>query len=660
MNIILKSIKLINFKGIQELEINFDAKETKIYGENGTGKTTIADSIFWLLFGKDSQDRSDFEVQPLDADGKVIHYLDTYVEGTFMADGEQLKLKRLLQEKWTKKKGVADKVFEGTTTSYYVNDLPYKKRDYDTYVYNLIDIEVFKLVTNPTYFSSLNWVKQRKILMEIAGEVSDDEVISSDENLKMLKELLYDSIDNFMKRTKEQIKALKKDRDGIPSRIDELSKQIKADTGASLVALEFRERNVVAGLKGLNERLEAYNGEQSLKNLQKVLENKQKEHQLNMKKAFMEAKKPSEDLYKKIYDAKAKITEKAYEQKANTNSLDKSKQLIARLKAEIKFCDDRRNSLVEKFNFIKDKDINFTSEDSICPGCKRELPLEHIEEIKAEMTKNLLEDKERTFEKIREDGRKNNAIKERFLQEIEDANKNITIYGNKLQEIEQDIECLKATLYDLEQEYEQVNKASAVGELKYDGMDEMLESIKETEWRIKNFNTKVEEEIRLKKADLESSLEAIRVDKSKIEAMEGLRLRIAELKAIEQDLSQSIADLESREFLGQSFIHKKVEMMEEKINKCFKTITFKLFDVQVNGGITECCEALINGVPYRDANLAAKINGGIDIIDTLCHNYRVQAPIIVDNRESVNDLLKINSQIINLIVSNDKNIRVEV
>jgi hypothetical protein len=80
-------------------------------------------------------------------------------------------------------------------------------------------------------------------------------------------------------------------------------------------------------------------------------------------------------------------------------------------------------------------------------------------------------------------------------------------------------------------------------------------------------------------------------------------------------------------------------------------VTFKLFDVQINGGEVECCETLINGVPFSDANNASKINAGLDIINTLCYHHNVFAPIFIDNRESVVEIIPISSQIINLIVS---------
>jgi hypothetical protein len=86
----------------------------------------------------------------------------------------------------------------------------------------------------------------------------------------------------------------------------------------------------------------------------------------------------------------------------------------------------------------------------------------------------------------------------------------------------------------------------------------------------------------------------------------------------------------------------------------FKLAKFKLFEVQINEGIKDCCETLLNGVPFSDLNNAARINVGLDIINTISTFRNVSAPIFIDNRESINELTPTNAQIINLIVSKDK------
>ena len=141
---------------------------------------------------------------------------------------------------------------------------------------------------------------------------------------------------------------------------------------------------------------------------------------------------------------------------------------------------------------------------------------------------------------------------------------------------------------------------------------------------------------------------------------ERTRARIEELKAEERQLAAQISVLEGHRYLIELFIKVKVNLLEDSINSRFRTVKFKLFDVQINGAVVECCETMINGVPWADANNAGRVNAGLDIINTLSGHYGVSAPIFIDFRESVNELIETNSQIINLVVSQDPKLRVEV
>jgi exonuclease SbcC len=135
--------------------------------------------------------------------------------------------------------------------------------------------------------------------------------------------------------------------------------------------------------------------------------------------------------------------------------------------------------------------------------------------------------------------------------------------------------------------------------------------------------------------------------------------RIKVLEKEEKDLAQQIANVEKTQFVIERFNKLKIDTLEAKINEKFKFVKFKMFENQINGGEIECCKALIEGVPFSDANTASKINAGLDIINTLCEFYQVTAPIFIDNRESVVDVIAIESQLINLIVSGeDKKLRV--
>src|ERR1035437_863755 len=129
MKITLTKLNLINFKGIRSLEINF-SDITNISGDNKLGKSTIMDSFIWLIFGKDSQDRKDFEIKTLDENNKAIPMIDHSVEGNLLIGERELSLKRIYREKWQKKRGSEESEFTGHETVFEVDGVAVSAGDY--------------------------------------------------------------------------------------------------------------------------------------------------------------------------------------------------------------------------------------------------------------------------------------------------------------------------------------------------------------------------------------------------------------------------------------------------------------------------------------------------------------------------------------------------
>ncbi len=155
MKIILNSLQLTNFKGVKSLFVPFNADITEVSGRNATGKTSIFDAFTWLLFGKDSSDRKDFEIKPLSSDGKPLQKADYEVTGQLTIDGQAVTIRRAYKEKWVKKRGSEEAEFSGHETNFFVNDVPYGQKEFQDYINSLIPEQNFKLVTNPAYFNAL-------------------------------------------------------------------------------------------------------------------------------------------------------------------------------------------------------------------------------------------------------------------------------------------------------------------------------------------------------------------------------------------------------------------------------------------------------------------------------------------------------------------------
>lgn len=219
----IKKLILRNFKGLKKYEVEF-SRETSLYGTNGTGKTTVMDAYHWLLFGKDSQDRQNFNIKTLDKNNNPLHKLEHEVEGVFEHENKEFTLRRTFKEKWVKKRGATEAEFSGHETEFHINDVPKKKEEYQAYINSIVSEDVFKMVSHPLYFSSLRWDKQREILFEMAGQVSD-EVIAGDET--KYRELLATmakkdtTLSEYKRELAERKKKIRKELESIPARIDE-------------------------------------------------------------------------------------------------------------------------------------------------------------------------------------------------------------------------------------------------------------------------------------------------------------------------------------------------------------------------------------------------------------------------------------------------------
>ena len=227
MKIKLIELKIENFKGIKNLVVDF-AKTTHISGRNGTGKTTVFDAYSWLLWDKDSTNRKDFNIKPINKNGDVIHNIECKVTGIIEADGQQIELMKVYKEIWSKKRGSTQETFTGNTTDYYINSVPIKKSDYNNRVGSLIDEKSFNLLSNPIYFNAILDKKERRtMLLSLIDDVDKDEILKANKDLKELDLDNY-TIDELKAMAKSSMKKINDDLEDIQVRIDELIKS-KAD-----------------------------------------------------------------------------------------------------------------------------------------------------------------------------------------------------------------------------------------------------------------------------------------------------------------------------------------------------------------------------------------------------------------------------------------------
>lgn len=655
----IKLIKLVldNFKGAKHFELNAEGKDIVVRGENNTGKTTIADAFYWLLFNKDSKGNTKFAIKTLDNVGDEINNLKHSVYAVLKIDGKEQHIKKTYSEKWTRKRGQAKSSFTGHETVYELGATeeeltPKKLKDFNEFINSIIsDEQIFKLTTNPFWFNSLKQDERKNILMSLVDEVTDEDVIKSDTKLKELKKLLGDgSLEDFKARIKRNKKAINDDLKAIPVRVDEINHNMPD-------VQKYDKDKLEKELASINEEIKVIDGQ--IKDIENGLSVEKIEKDIKSKRLEIQYLIDNHD-----GDSRRKLTSLNNEESEKERAIAVKRRDLSNLKAELQRNESEMEEQNEKFKNLGTKHKELVNEQkefttvTVCDCCGQDIPAHMQEEAIKKMEESYNADKSETLEKIQSDGIEiRNRVK--YLSEQNDEiEKSMEIIKQEINKDTQSIDELKEEIKVLESNNTRVEDTD-----EYKQIDSDIQALKEQKGQsIQSISDDVNGLIESKKEPLLNQQRDIKQKLDDIQLSQRAIERIDELESRQEQLAQEYNDLEHATFLTEEFTKQKVKLMESSINDKFEITKFKLFNVLINEGVEDVCIALHNGVPYDSGlNNAARINVGLDIINALSKHYNFYAPIMIDNAESVTDVHETTSQQIQLEVSKkDKELTVEV
>ncbi|MFW3561233.1 ATPase [Staphylococcus caprae] len=643
----IKKISIENFAGLKNQVFEFNGNNARVYGANGTGKTTTATALQWLLFDKglDGSTKS-FNPVPLDENNEEEYELIPTVEVELDDNGKTLKIRKESHPKYTTNKTTNRKEYSRSRTKkQYINDESLKVKDFQSRISELVSEDVFKLITNPAAFNQLHWKEQRTILFEIADDIDTETIIKTNKDFEAIPKILGDhDIETKQKILKDKISQIEKDIKDIPIRIN----QTESNKQEVPKYDEERYEEIKQEIERLGkERIDVQNGKAEID-----LRNQLADKQAELKRLEDNHEANNEN----------RITALNNEFNVEEGTVSNLKTQIKNNKQQIDYENNRRKALLDKHKEIqsqieevKNRQFEY-KDDGVCSCCGQPLPTDQVEQAKEKALKQFNKNKSQEIEEL-------NNSKERVvndgkqikptIEKLESQNNSLQIRVNEADEKSQRI-------------LNKINqlKASSISVTQTEEYKSVLNDINEINNKRKDIKATINDQL----VNIDNQITELTQEKVEFENVKAIESSnkhlddaIRELRMQEDNLLDEKEEHVHQNQVLKAFVTTRVKMLTENVNNKFDIAEFKLFNQLVNGELEETCVTTVDGVEYSGGlNNAARINVGLDIINTLSQHYKITAPIFIDNAESITDIIPTEAQQIQLIVSGqDKNLRME-
>ena len=637
----IKLLALENFKCHRNLVLNFNGENASIYGDNATGKTSVYDALTWLLFGKDSRGNGEknIEIKPLGEDGEVRdHNAITAVEAVLLVNGGEVTLRRTYQEVWSTKRGRGEATYDGNTSEYYIDGVPVKKYAFSEAVDALVSEDTFRMLTSVSHFADgISWQARREVLFRVANVAGDREIMLNDEKFFPLIEGMGKlSLEDYKKKLLAEKRTFVGAKTDIPARISECQKTIEDVDGmdfaaarAKIEALTAEKGAYEAELLSIEHNTAAEQKRMEIRGVQlelTELDNKNKAF-----RAIQTAGAPD------VAGMRAALARMQGQREAKKKMVVSEKDYVLSLDRDIDAARSR---------WIAVNGESFSGGN--CPTCGQALPTAQLKAA----TDSFEAQKKKRLGEIEQTANANKQSRAAALDRVATA----------VAEIEElDIAITKQADLITAAESNTVAVVDMMGYAeKREAIQKRIDALNGELADIMTDTSSARAKLIGQISEIKNEIASWNAYLGKESLLEYSRKRIEELQEDARRAAEKLDELEEMLFLIDEYSRYKTQFVEDSINGMFRIARFRLFREQANGGVEDRCDVVLNGIPYINLNSGAKINVGIDIINTLSRAYGVTVPLFVDNAESVTHLENSTNQIIRLVVSEtDKELRYE-
>lgn len=652
MEIKFKKIRIRNFRGLASFEANLEGRSVRISGANGLGKSSVADAITWVLFGKDSRRRTAFAIDPVDDAGRIIHNLDVSVELEMLIDGQPTTLRRRRQEKWVQKRGMTREQLDGHQTTCYIDGRPLPSSDFSSHVDTIVKEELFRALTTPDYFPSLPMDQQYRLLVKIVGTRTLAEIAAKDEEaLKVVDELGQRSIDQYRQGLSYDLQRTRKELELIPVRLSEVQgfiEQVKAK-GADGKTAQRHAKGIEEKLRQVTQEIDSMAGvvraENARYNDQRAYIQQLRQQRAAIEDRIEKQNREARTLHQSLV-CKAKEELEATEERHTA-----AKTMLGLHERRLKDLEQQLTDFRSRWEEVERLSFSWNAEEAVCPTCGQPLPQDQADQKRVEAEMRFNERKMQQQDALDEEGKKLAASKQR-LQNLSAAAREEMATAERL----------------MPEARERLSKAEAepIEQADYHDASDWQRLTAEIDQRMKELEQTTQAQEPPQLAALRTEEEGYRkelrlleqtIDRSK-QIDEYIR-REKELQAQRTALSGEVARMQTRLEAAERLQLMEANDLQKRVNDLFPSVRFRLSRELLNGREVGHCELSVDGVPYSGLSTSERINAGLELINALARHYNIVAPIVIDNAESVNKVAPTLGQQILLEVSPAKKLSVE-
>ncbi len=649
------------------IEINF-SKVTNIYGANRAGKSRAKSAYHWVLTGKNSEDKADFEIK--DTVRRDNNRLPHRVTLHGSIDGEKVTFEKIYSEVWGNEKGEAEEKLKGHTTKHFYNGNLKTEAQYNELIGAIISQRMLKILSDPLYFPEvLKWNDQRAVLEQMAGitdEVALEKLATPKNDFAMVIGLLNkkgandksDVLGDRKSRIKFEISEARTEKDKIQPAIQENLKTIES-FGTILVKevdaeIEALNKKIDAVDEAINDKVKAEDKQNDTVRAHRTELNNIKNAQIDIEqkhtRAFNTAKIEAEGGKSDLQNTILRLSTEKRNKETRLQNLNSEKSNI----------ETSLRNLGAEFVEEGKKVMQPIDESTFkCEACDRKFEDDKIEESKANLKNTFIENKKKRLTSINERG----GVLDKQLEENQ---KLINEVATEIEDLKTQLSKQDLLLAELNEKTENQTAILSVAERLAADADYKanIKRIVELETIIAEFNNNSAIDYSDLKEEKKGYVELLDAEKKKLndaETVYRLFTRNKDLAEKEKNLAQQIATLQREELEINQFIIGRMELIENAVRSNFQFVSFKMFETNIGDGTQKpACEAWFDGKPFSSLNTEAKLNAGLDILNGLSKFYKRFVPILIDNRESITEILDVESQVINFFVDpSAKTLRVE-